>query len=155
MKWFILEISKKEDFVKDLIRKVEKAGFKGIVLTCDLQALGSRFETQRANFVRPSHLSAPNLESFGSLRGLKYFDAMKVWGKRPKAWEDIRWLKSLTKLPIILKGILTGEDAKLAVEYGADAILVSNHGGRQLDGVPATVSYYSLSICFDLQGGGV
>jgi len=55
-------------------------------------------------------------------------------------WSVISWLKSLTKLPVIIKGILTAEDAKLAVQHGADAIIVSNHGGRQLDGVPATVS---------------
>jgi (S)-2-hydroxy-acid oxidase len=55
-------------------------------------------------------------------------------------WKDIEWLKSITSLPIVLKGILTREDALLAIKYGASAILVSNHGARQLDGVPATVS---------------
>lgn len=54
-------------------------------------------------------------------------------------WTDLKWLKGVTKLPIIVKGILTEEDAILAVEAGASAIIVSNHGGRQLDGVPATV----------------
>lgn len=55
-------------------------------------------------------------------------------------WEDIVWLISLTKLPVILKGILSGDDAQLALEYGCKGIIVSNHGGRQQDGVPATVS---------------
>lgn len=55
-------------------------------------------------------------------------------------WDMVGWIKSITKLPVILKGILTAEDAKLAVQHGADAIIVSNHGGRQLDGVLAGVS---------------
>ena len=55
-------------------------------------------------------------------------------------WNFIPWIKSFTKLPVIAKGILTAEDARLAVQHGADAIVVSNHGGRQLDGVLATVS---------------
>ena len=54
--------------------------------------------------------------------------------------DDIAWIKSFTKLPVVLKGILTAEDARLAVQHGADGIVVSNHGGRQLDGVLATVS---------------
>jgi len=58
-------------------------------------------------------------------------------------WDTISWLKSLSKLPVIVKGILTAEDARLAVQHGADAIIVSNHGGRQLDGVLATVSSVS------------
>lgn len=55
------------------------------------------------------------------------------------SWKDIHWLRSLTRLPIIIKGILTKEDAELAVEHGVQGIIVSNHGGRQLDGGPATV----------------
>lgn len=70
--------------------------------------------------------------------------------RRIVTWSDIEWLKSSTRLPIILKGILTPEDAILAVEHGVRGIIVSNHGGRQLDTVPATVtqnlSYGSLSI---------
>ena len=54
-------------------------------------------------------------------------------------WEDFRWLKSVTKLPVVVKGVMTGEDAKLAVENGADGIFVSNHGGRQMDTARATV----------------
>ena len=54
-------------------------------------------------------------------------------------WKDFRWLKSVTKLPVVVKGVMTGEDAKLAVENGADGIYVSNHGGRQMDTARATV----------------
>lgn len=57
------------------------------------------------------------------------------------SWKDIHWLQSLTRLPIIIKGILTKEDAELAVEHGVQGIVVSNHGGRQLDGGPATVRH--------------
>ena len=58
-------------------------------------------------------------------------------------WQDVDWLRSVTDLPVLLKGILTAEDARLAVEHGAQAIIVSNHGGRQLDGVPATIDVLS------------
>ena len=60
--------------------------------------------------------------------------------ERQITWDIIPWIKSFTKLPVVIKGILTAEDARLAVQHGADAIVVSNHGGRQLDGVLATVS---------------
>ncbi len=69
------------------------------------------------------------------------------------SWEDVDWLTSLTELPIILKGILTPQDAKMAVENGASGIVVSNHGGRQLDGVPATVEV--LAEVADAVGGEV
>ena len=60
--------------------------------------------------------------------------------ERQITWDIIPWIKSFTKLPVVIKGILTAEDARLAVQHGVDAIVVSNHGGRQLDGVLATVS---------------
>lgn len=63
-------------------------------------------------------------------------------------WNDITWLQSLTQLPIIIKGILTKEDAELAVRHGVQGIIVSNHGGRQLDGVLPTVSHEPLFILF-------
>lgn len=59
------------------------------------------------------------------------------------SWKDVYWLQSITRLPIIIKGILTKEDAELAVEHGVQGIIVSNHGGRQLDGGPASVHIYS------------
>jgi (S)-2-hydroxy-acid oxidase len=149
LKWFTLEFAKNEKFAKDVIRKAENTGFKGIVLTCDSPTIGKLFEIQRSKFALSSHLSTPNMEMLGSVRGLSFADSFKIWGNRPVTWKDVKWLKSYTKLPIILKGILTGEDAKLAVEYGADAILVSNHGGRRLDGVPATVRT-SFFLCLAL-----
>ncbi len=69
---------------------------------------------------------------------IDYTDCAELFD-RSLNWQDIQWLKGITKLPVVVKGVLTAEDAKLAVEHGVDGIVVSNHGARQLDTVPATI----------------
>lgn len=80
--------------------------------------------------------------------GSSLFDYVNSQFDPSLQWADLEWLKGITKLPIIVKGILTAEDALLAVEAGASAIMVSNHGGRQLEGAPATVSSFQCFLLF-------
>ncbi|XP_022100399.1 hydroxyacid oxidase 1-like [Acanthaster planci] len=120
------------EHTEHIIKRAEKAGLKGIVLTVDQAVFGRQLAEP---VVAPPYLkypliSLPNDPHFGFAR-LNFDPSM--------TWDDIAWLRSKTSLPIILKGVLTAEDAKEAVRRGVSAIWVSNHGGRQLDGVSASI----------------
>ncbi len=116
------------DNVEKLVRRAEKAGYRAIVVTVDAPRWGPKERVLYADFHLPPHLAEVNF-----IEDNPQVD--NVFG----TWETISWLRSLTSLPILLKGILTAEDARLAVEHGVAGIVVSNHGGRQLDGVQATI----------------
>lgn len=117
-----------------LIQRAERAGFKAIVLTVDLPKFGTRRRDSRDNFKRAAAFVANfDQNSAKELQNLQYIDANI-------RWDDLVWLREVTRLPVLIKGILTVEDSLLALEYGASGIVVSNQGGRHLDGVPATVS---------------
>ncbi|XP_025910044.1 hydroxyacid oxidase 2 isoform X1 [Nothoprocta perdicaria] len=137
--WFQLYIHRNRMVSKKLVQQAEALGFQGLVLTADLPYTGKRRDDVRNGFRLPPHMSLKNLE--GAFEG----DDRSEYGLPPNSldpsinWNDIHWLQSLTHLPIIVKGILTKEDAELAVRHGAQGIIVSNHGGRQLDGGPATI----------------
>ncbi|XP_067402465.1 2-Hydroxyacid oxidase 2 isoform X2 [Emydura macquarii macquarii] len=138
-RWFQLYIHRNRTLSEELVRRVEALGFQGLVLTTDLPYTGKRRDDIRNNFQLPPHLKVKNFEgAFEEESGSEY-------GLPPNSidpsisWNDIYWLQSLTRLPIIIKGILTKEDADLAVRHGVQGIIVSNHGGRQLDGGPATI----------------
>jgi len=147
LRWFQLYIYRDKSVTMDLIRRAEHAGYRALVVTVDTPILGRRLADSRNKFNLPGHLKLANFStqsvqsSVGTQQksesGLyKYTQALLD----PKlTWDTITWVKSFTKLPVIVKGILTGEDAKLAVQHGVDGIMVSNHGARQLDGVFATV----------------
>ncbi|KAI1097688.1 FMN-dependent dehydrogenase [Jackrogersella minutella] len=138
-----------------LIRRAEAHGYKAIVLTVDTPQFGRRLTEIRNGFKLPSHLKMANFPDSlavktGSELRTNDIEATKRLAVSTSAstankldpsltWEILPWLKSLTKLPIWLKGIMSDEDAKLAVQHGADAIFVSNHGGRQLDQAPPTL----------------
>ncbi|KAK7277035.1 hypothetical protein RIF29_18184 [Crotalaria pallida] len=137
-----LYVYKRRDVTAALVLRAEKNGYKAFVLTVDVPRLGRREADIRNKMVSPQlknfeGLISTELESDkGSsveLFANSMFDASLQW-------EDIAWLKSITKLPILLKGILTGEDALKAVEVGVAGIVVSNHGARQLDYSPSTIS---------------
>ncbi len=116
-----------------LVQRVEAAGYRAIVLTADSPYLGRRERDLRNQFRLSQHLSMPNFgdeSATASSRSRHMAD---------NTWETLDWLRSVTSLPILLKGILTAEDALLAVERGIDGIVVSNHGGRQLDGAIASI----------------
>ncbi|MFL5654811.1 MAG: alpha-hydroxy acid oxidase [Ktedonobacteraceae bacterium] len=111
-----------------LVQRAEVAGYRALVITVDAPRWGRKERAMRSSFSLPSHLVEAN---FSGEEDVDEYAAI--------TWEGLDWLRSLTALPIILKGILTAEDAVLAIEHGVDGIVVSNHGGRQLDGVPASI----------------
>lgn len=124
--WFQLYIRSLEE-AKSLVRRAEAVGYCAIVLTADMPRRGNRERDTRNKF-NPTYLHAANYEGNQAA-------SLSV----SPTWEQLTWLKSLTSLPLLVKGILTFEDAELAVEHGARGIIVSNHGGRQLDGVQPSI----------------
>lgn len=132
-----LSMVKDEETNLSIIRRAEAAGFKAVFISVDCPWLGRRLNEQRNGFRYPAHLKWPNVPHISG--GTLTSDDPRTQYETNLKWEHVRWFKQHTKLQIWLKGILTGEDAALAVEAGADGIIVSNHGGRQLDGVCATM----------------
>jgi isopentenyl diphosphate isomerase/L-lactate dehydrogenase-like FMN-dependent dehydrogenase/poly(3-hydroxybutyrate) depolymerase len=134
--WFQLYLYKDEEFNRHLLRRVEQAGYRAIVLTVDAPFVGNR-ERDRHN-----HFTLPEAHPFGNFTG-RGVDLDINWQNRGDrlmlTWQSIEYIRSLTSLPLLLKGILTAEDAARAVAAGVDGIIVSNHGGRQLDTSLATV----------------
>jgi isopentenyl diphosphate isomerase/L-lactate dehydrogenase-like FMN-dependent dehydrogenase len=135
--WFQVYCLRDRAVTRDLIERAESAGFEALVLTADAPHLGRRLRDVRNGFrlpagVVPANLSGGDRFAVPSRHAQEEFDP-------DLDWSVLAWLRSVSSLPIVVKGLLTGADAVLAVEAGADAVVVSNHGGRQLDGVPATV----------------
>ncbi|XP_013880334.1 2-Hydroxyacid oxidase 1 [Austrofundulus limnaeus] len=144
--WMQLYIYKDRELTLSLVRRAEKAGYKAIFVTVDTPYLGKRLDDVRNRFKMPPHLRMSNFssaslafseENYGDDSGLAVYVANAI--EPALSWDDITWLKNHTNLPVIVKGVLNGEDAVKAVNYGVSGILVSNHGARQLDGVPATL----------------
>ncbi|KAK2816815.1 hypothetical protein Q5P01_025006 [Channa striata] len=144
--WMQLYIYKDRELTLSLVRRAERAGYKAIFVTVDTPYLGKRWDDMRNRFKLPPHLSMSNFSTaslafsegnYGNDSGLAVYVAKAI--DPTICWDDITWLKRHTRLPVIVKGVLNGEDAVQAVSYGVDGILVSNHGARQLDGVPATL----------------
>jgi isopentenyl diphosphate isomerase/L-lactate dehydrogenase-like FMN-dependent dehydrogenase len=120
-----------------LVQRAENAGYRAVVLTVDTAHLGRRERDIRNNFQRTQHTPLVNFvethtTSMAPMAPIQLNHLIDTW-------ETVDLLRSITKLPILLKGILTAEDALLAVERGVDGIIVSNHGGRQLDGALASI----------------
>ncbi|GIX84479.1 (S)-2-hydroxy-acid oxidase GLO1 [Caerostris darwini] len=126
--WMQTYIFDNRTWTTTLVRRAEMSGFKGIVLTADSPIDATVTCNVRMSLENEDQVLTANI------------DQHKVKFSASATFKDISWLKSITKLPIIVKGLLSGEDAKLAILAGASAILVSNHGGRQMDGDPATHS---------------
>ncbi len=122
--WFQLYVYPTLEVAAQLVRRAEAAGYRAIVLTVDLPRLGNRERDRRNNIpIPPPPYEEANLAGVARIG--------QAWV--PLTWDSIAWLRSITTLPILLKGILTSEDARLAVEHGVAGIIVTNHGGRQLD----------------------
>ncbi|CAG7882549.1 unnamed protein product, partial [Brassica rapa] len=139
------EVYKNRNVVEQLVRRAERAGFKAIALTVDTPRLGRRESDIKNRFTLPPNLTLKNFEGLdlGKMdeandSGLASYVAGQI--DRTLSWKDVQWLQTITKMPILVKGVLTGEDARIAVQAGAAGIIVSNHGARQLDYVPATIS---------------
>jgi 4-hydroxymandelate oxidase len=155
--WFQLYIYKDRGATKELVARVETSGCRAIVLTVDAPILGPRERDVRNRFALPHGLSVRNLvgagqgtvgaESGGS--GLATYVSSYI--DPAISWRDLEWLQGLTRLPLLVKGIVRADDARRAVEAGVRGVVVSNHGGRQLDTSPATID--ALPYVSDAVGG--
>jgi (S)-3,5-dihydroxyphenylglycine transaminase len=134
--WFQLYCFRDRSVTRALIRRAEAAGYEALVLTVDAPHLGRRLRDLRNDFRMPPGVVAANLS--GPRVGVPAVHARREF-EADLDWSVVDWLRTVTGLPILLKGILNPDDARRAVESGVDGIVVSNHGGRQLDGVPATL----------------
>ncbi len=164
--WFQLYVMRDREFAGDLIDRAKAAGCSALVLTLDLQILGQRHNDLRNGLSAPPRFTPKHIwqvatrpgwcmrmagtrqRTFGNIvghaKGVDDLSSLTSWTAEqfdPKLnWKDIEWIKKRWGGPLILKGILDVEDARTAVKTGADAIIVSNHGGRQLDGAPSAIS---------------
>ena len=164
--WFQLYVFRDRDVTRSLVERAEAAGYEALVVTVDAPLLGRRERDARNRFVLPEGLVAENLMGdelrnlpAGSDSGLALYFASLF--DQSLTWTDLEWLRSITRLPLLVKGVLRGDDAALAVEHGASGVIVSNHGGRQLDtAVPAIEALPEVVAAVDgrvevLMDGGV
>lgn len=139
-KWFQLYVHSDRAVTTALVRRAENAGYAALVLTVDVPVLGRRVLDVRNNFKLPRGLTMANLEPFvgkgGDSQLAEFFAARHDASLN---WIDLKWLRSICGLPLWLKGVLRGDDATRAIKAGVDGIIVSNHGGRQLDGAIASL----------------
>ncbi|NYT65871.1 alpha-hydroxy-acid oxidizing protein [Alcaligenaceae bacterium] len=164
--WFQLYVMRDRDYIGRLIDRAKAANCSALVLTLDLQVLGQRHKDIRNGLSTPPKPTLANLinlaskpawcmgmlgtprRSFGNIvghaKGVKDLSSLASWTAEQfdptLSWQDIEWIKNRWGGKLILKGIMDARDARLAVDSGADALVVSNHGGRQLDGAPSTIS---------------
>ena len=142
LRWLQIYMFRDQELTRDLIKRAEDSGYKAIVFTVDAVVYGRRINDLRNQSTLVPHLRFGNVGGPTSKASSEdYALYIKSLFEQTIDWSSVSWLKSITKLPVLIKGIMTADDARLAVEHGVDGIIVSNHGGRQLDGVPATVSY--------------
>jgi 4-hydroxymandelate oxidase len=130
------------------VARAEAVGCRTICLTVDTPVLGARDRQARARFALPPGVSAPYMGQTGGAGPVTTTHRDVV-----VTWRDVEWLKSFTRVPLLLKGILTGDDAERALGLGVDGVIVSNHGGRNLDTLPAAVD--ALPAVADRVGGRV
>ncbi len=164
--WFQLYVMQDRDFVLNLIDRAKAAKCSALVLTLDLQILGQRHKDVRNGLSAPPKLTLPNMLDMatklpwcmrmlrterrtfrnivGHAKGVGDLSSLSSWTSEqfdPRlSWKDVEWIKERWGGKLILKGILDAEDARMAADSGADALIVSNHGGRQLDGAPSSIS---------------
>ncbi|MCF8195569.1 MAG: alpha-hydroxy-acid oxidizing protein [Polynucleobacter sp.] len=163
--WFQLYVMRDKAFVKALIERAKMANCSALIVTLDLQILGQRHKDLKNGLSAPPKPTLKNLlnlamkpawcmgmlgtknRDFGNIvghvKGVENMASLSAWtaGQFDPTlnWEEVEWIKNQWGGKLILKGILDAEDAKLARDVGADAIIVSNHGGRQLDGAPSSI----------------
>jgi 4-hydroxymandelate oxidase len=131
--WFQLYLQPDRGVTQDIVQRVEGAGCQALCLTVDQPVLGARNRQTRARFRLPPGVTAPYRMDIG--RGANILDPRRV----VVTWQDVEWLRTITRVPLLLKGILDADDAEQAVKVGADGVIVSNHGARILDTAPATI----------------
>jgi len=139
--WFQLYVFADRGLTAELVHRAVAAGFAALVPTVDAPTIGIRYADQRNRFVLPDGMELANVAAHlgasgsGTGSGLRAFSAQF---DQSLTWADVEWLVGLSGLPVVPKGIMTPADARRAVDAGASAVVVSNHGGRQLDGDPGT-----------------
>ncbi len=142
--WFQLYVYRDRAATEALVQRAEAAGCQALVLTVDAPLLGRRERDVRNRFALPQGLEVKNLLAAGYAElsataadsGLATYVASLL--DPGLTWDDLAWLRSITRLPVLVKGVVRPDDAVRAVEHGAAGVVVSNHGGRQLDTAPAT-----------------
>jgi 4-hydroxymandelate oxidase len=136
-RWFQLYWSTDRGVVQDLVERAAAEGYGAVVLTVDLPVLGRRERDLRTGFEIRDDVPVPAFLHLGE--GAASPADINWVVDNSLSWRDLEWLRSISSLPLVVKGILTAEDAGLACKAGAEAVVVSNHGGRQLDGVAASI----------------
>ncbi len=132
-RWFQLYFNKDPEVNGDLLQRAERAGYSAIVLTVDLPVLGIRDRNVRNNFTLPKELNRPNVPSERYIAATRSLQTLTAGIKDDLSWDDYEWTRKHTALPVLIKGILSPDDAEEAASRKVPAIIVSNHGGRQLD----------------------
>ena len=132
-RWFQLYVHRDRARSEELVQRAAAAGYGALVLTADLPVAGNRERDLRNGLEYP--ISYGNFSAGTSSLGA----AVGAFNDASMSWEDVAWLRALSPLPLVVKGVLTAEDAVLAADHGAAAIVVSNHGGRQLDRAAASI----------------
>jgi 4-hydroxymandelate oxidase len=147
--WFQLYVHRDRALTRALVERAHALGFQALCLTVDTPFVGRREKDIRNQFALPSGMELANLATLTDLEiphrtgesGLFAYFAEQI--NPALTWADLEWLQSLSPLPVVVKGILRGDDAIRAVEHGARGVIVSNHGGRQLDGAIASIDALS------------
>jgi len=150
-----LYMMKDRDLQQRLVERAERYGCKAILLTADSPVLGVRWNEWRNDFRTPAGMGFPNIElATEELQNASHDASFTKLNDDSHNWDrDIPWLRSITSMQIWIKGILSAEDAVLAMKHGVDGIVISNHGGRQLDGVSPTLD--ALTECAAVTQGRI
>jgi 4-hydroxymandelate oxidase len=143
--WFQLYVYRDRKATEAVALRAEAAGCKALVLTVDAPLLGTRERDVRNRFSLPAGLSVENMvpSGYGALKKPTADSGLAAYVTElldpSLSWKDVAWLRSITKLPLVVKGLVRADDARRAIDAGVSGIVVSNHGGRQLDTSPATI----------------
>lgn len=140
--WFQLYVQPDRGFTKALVQRAEAAGCQALVVTVDTPIPGLRNREERIQFALPPGIERPNLKGLNTSGSSHLPAENQIYNALFDAkltWKDVEWLRSLTRLPMLLKGVLNPEDADRAVQAGASGLIVSNHGSRNIDTLPATI----------------
>jgi 4-hydroxymandelate oxidase len=139
-RWFQLYVHRDRGVSAEMVQRAAAAGYGAVVLTVDLPVAGRRERDLRTRLVYPQVFGnfAPRAAEAG-VEGAPLAAVIGGFNDTSLNWSDIAWLRGLSTLPIVVKGVLAADDARLAVEHGAAGLIVSNHGGRQLDRAPAAI----------------
>jgi len=143
-KWFQTMIYRDRGLTQELVQRAQHAGYKALVITVDQPVLGRRFGVLRNKFLLPLGMVQANLISSGdpkvdAAHGLGHMGLIAKLNDPSLTLKDLEWLRKISPLPIVIKGVIREDDAARLADFGVEAIVVSTHGARQLDGVPATI----------------